>query len=77
MYNKTLKDWSAIDPDIKIKDVLKEMVDWVIKSEVMEPPHIAWLSIGQLQWGNGYHFKDMPGTLGKGLKPSHGVSERC
>ena len=57
MHNRTMKDWSAIDPDIRIKDVLKEMVDWVINREVMDTPFIAWLSIGQIQWGNGYHFK--------------------
>lgn len=67
MYNRTLKDWSAIDPDIKIKDVLKEMVEWVIEREVNNSPYIAWLSIGQLQFGKGYHFKQMPGQLGNGL----------
>lgn len=72
MYNRTLKDWSAIDPDIKIKDVLKEMIDWVIEREVRKPPYIAWLSIGQLQWGNGCHFKDMQGSLGKGLNKHMG-----
>ncbi len=56
MYNRTLKDWSAIDDSIKIKDVLKEMVKYVIENEVEKPPHVAWISVEQIIWGKGNSF---------------------
>lgn len=67
MKNRTLKDWSAIDSNFKVKDVLKEMVDYVMDQEVFSDPYITWLSIGQLQFGKGAHFKKIEGVLGKGL----------
>jgi hypothetical protein len=67
MKTRTLKDWSAIDKHIKIKDVLKEQIKHIMEDEVYNDPFISWISIGQIQWGNGYHFKFLPGSLKKGL----------
>jgi hypothetical protein len=63
MINRTLKDYSATDKRFKIKDVLKEQIKHVLEKEVYSDPFICWFSIGQLQWGNGYHFKNMPGSF--------------
>ena len=57
MKTRPLKDWSAIDKHIKIKDVLKEMVEFVINREVEKDPFIAWLSIGQIQHGKQDHIR--------------------
>ena len=36
--NRTLKDWSAIDSTIKIKDVLKEQIKYIMENEVYKDP---------------------------------------
>jgi hypothetical protein len=56
--NKTIGKRSVIDPELKVTKVLKMMIDHVIKNEVETGPFITWVSIEQLVWGAGRHWKN-------------------
>lgn len=49
------------------------MIQYVIDTEVYSPPYIAWISRGQLLWGEGKHWKDAPPYLKKGILKHAGI----
>ena len=52
---------------------MKAKIDWVVESEVMVAPYIAWLSKGQMMWGNGTHWKGAPPEIQAGLFKHAGI----
>jgi hypothetical protein len=49
---------SLVYPDYSIAQILVEMIEWVFDNEVKNQPHIVWISIEQLIWGKGMHWKE-------------------
>ena len=56
--------------NLKIKDIVVEMAEWVIENEVYDEPYIALISVEQIIWGKGMHWNEgnCPKRLGLGLK---------
>lgn len=43
---------------LKIKNIITEMIEWIIDNEVYGEPYIAWISVEQIIWGMGMHWKE-------------------
>jgi len=41
--------------------LIVEKVEWVLDNEVRNMPHIAWVSVRQLIFGKGMHWKEKKG----------------
>lgn len=55
---------------LKIKNIITEMLEWVIDNEVYGEPYIAWVSAEQIIWGAGMHWQEegCPKRLQLGLR---------
>ena len=54
-------------------EVIKDMLYHVIENKVRQKPYIAVISKKQLWFGGGYHFKNTPNYIQKGLRANTGV----
>lgn len=70
----TPKRLSKIYP-IKLKDLIIEKIEWILKNEVLDEPYIAWISIEQMIWGKGMHWNEenCPEYIQKGIIKHMGI----
>lgn len=56
-------------PQYSITKLVTQKIEWVFEKEVYAFPHIAWISVNQLIWGEGMHWKedDCPKYLKLGI----------
>ena len=43
---------------LKIKNIIIEMIEWIIENEVYGEPYVGWVSVEQIIWGMGMHWKE-------------------
>lgn len=69
------KDASTLHPEMKMEDIVHEMIQYVLDNEVYLYPYISWISKGQLLWGAGRHWKEAPCHLQKGILKHLGIKK--
>lgn len=64
-----------MNPNYNMGEIVVEMIQYVIDSEVYQPPYITWISRNQMIWGNGVHWKSAPAHLKAGLMKHAGITK--
>jgi len=62
-----------LKPKLSLRKIIKEKIEYMIEEEVRRSPYIAWVSKGQMMWGNGIHWKEAEGWLKEGLFKHIGI----
>lgn len=63
---------SVLYPDLKLGDIAREMIEDVIKREVLVHPYITLITKGQMGWGS-THWRDSAPHLQCGLRKHYGL----
>jgi hypothetical protein len=60
---------SNVFPQYSITKLVTQKVEWILDHEVYSLPHIAWVSVSQIIWGEGMHWKedDCPNHIKMGI----------
>ncbi len=66
---------SILHPELKVDKISQEMIEHVLQEEIFKPPYMSWISIGQILWGGGVHWKKAAGHLSLGIYKHSGINK--